>query len=336
MDVAVVVNLRARRGSAQLGRMIAERLPRARVAVTASLDDLRRFIDRELVHAPPELLLSGGGDGTAVTMLNELRDRDVRFAQLGVLRLGTGNGWANATGAPRASRAIAHVAAHADMPAPARMPSRRFALVESGDRIAPFLGTGWDAEIITDFRAHVARMPASLRSLNEGLPGYLLGLFTRTIPRHLFGDGAPNVVLTNLGEPALTVAPDGRIVPIPGGERGAVLYRGPANVAAAGTTEEWGFGFRAFPFAHTVPGRVNARVYGGPVLEATRQMFRLWRGDHPVPYMHDFFLTHGRMDFDREVPFQVGGDVGPARRSFEFRLAREAVDVVDWSRVAAF
>ncbi|KAB2899047.1 MAG: diacylglycerol kinase [Kofleriaceae bacterium] len=334
MDVAVVVNLRARKASSTIARRIAERLPRARVAVTASLDDLRRFIDRELVKAPPELLLSGGGDGTAVTVLNELRDRDVRIAQLGVLRMGTGNGWANATGAPRASRAIAHVAALDEHPA-SRMPSRRFALVECDDRIAPFLGTGWDAEIITDFRAHVARMPPGLRPMNQGVAGYLLGMFTRTIPRHVLGDGPANVTLTNLGEPALTVDAVGRVVPLPGGERGAVLYHGPASVAAAGTTEEWGFGFRAFPFAHTVPGRVNARVYGGPVLEATRQMFRLWRGEHPVPRMHDFFLTHGRMDFDREVPFQVGGDVGGARRSFEFRIASEAVDLVDWSRVAA-
>lgn len=334
MDVAVVVNLRARRGSATVGRMIAARLPHARVAVTESLDDLRRFIDRELVTAPPELLLSGGGDGTAVTVLNELRDRGVRIAQLGVLRLGTGNGWANATGAPRASRAIAHVAA-LEGRAVERMPSRRFALVESDGRIAPFLGTGWDAEIITDFRAHVAGLPPALRPMNAGVAGYLLGMFTRTIPRHVFGDGPPNVVLTNLGEPALTVDAGGRVVPLPGGERGAVLYRGPASVAAAGTTEEWGFGFRAFPFAHAVPGRVNARVYGGPVLEATRRMFRLWRGEHPVPRMHDFFLTAGRMEFDRDVPFQIGGDVAGARRAFEFRVAREAVELVDWSRVGA-
>src|SRR4051812_22530404 len=105
MDVAVVVNLRARRGSEEVGRMIRDRLPRARVRVTRSLDDVRRWIDRELAPSPPELLLSGGGDGTAVTLLNELRDRGVDVPQLGVLRLGTGNGWANATGAPGARRA---------------------------------------------------------------------------------------------------------------------------------------------------------------------------------------------------------------------------------------
>jgi hypothetical protein len=142
------------------------------------------------------------------------------------------------------------------------------------------------------------------------------------------------VTITNLGEDALTVDAHGRVVPLPGGERGAVLYRGPASVAGVATTEEYGFGFRAFPFAHAAPGRVAARVYGAPVLEATRRMLRLWRGEHPMPKMHDFLLTHGRMDFDREVPFQAGGDLAAPRRSFEFRIARDPVELVDWSRLA--
>ncbi len=330
MDVAVVVNLRARRGSEAIGQMIRDRLPRARVTVTRSLDDVRRWIEHDLAPSPPELLLSGGGDGTAVALINELRTSSVEIARLGVLRLGTGNGWANATGAPRAHEAIAHIAAMSGAP-----PTRRFSLVETDGRIAPFLGTGWDAEIISDFKAQIPGARTHTKSINEGLYGYLKGMVTRTIPRHVFGHGPPNVILTNLGAPAMTVDEHGRVVPVPGGERGAVLYRGPASVASAATTEEWGFGFRAFPFAHAAPGRVSVRIYGAPVLEATRNMFKLWRGQHPIPKMHDFFLTHGRMEFDREVPFQVGGDLAEPRRSFDFRLADDSVDLVDWARLAA-
>jgi len=329
MDVAVVVNLRARRGSVELGRRIRERLPRARVGVTGSLEEVRRWIDRDLAPSPPDLLLSGGGDGTATALLNELRDRRVDIPQLGVLRLGTGNGWANATGAPRPARAIAHVATLATAP-----PSRQFALVECDGRIAPFLGTGWDAEIISDFRAQVARLPGPLREVSNGLPGHLLGLVTRTIPRHLFGNGPATVTLTNLGEPALTVDAEGRVVPLAGGEHGAILYHGPASVAAAATTEEWGFGFRAFPFAHAAPGRISARIFGGDVVAATRQAPRLWRGAHPVAQMHDFLVTRARFDFDREVPFQIGGDVSAPRRSFEVRIASQGVAMTDWRRLA--
>ena len=63
-------------------------------------------------------------------------------------------------------------------------------------------------------------------------------------------------------------------------------------------------------------------------------MFKLWRGAR-VPKMHDFFLTHGRMEFDREVPFQIGGDLQATRTSFEFHLASAGVDLVDWAKLAA-
>jgi hypothetical protein len=326
MNVAVVVNLRARRGSEAVGRMVRALLPRARVSLTRSLEDVRRFIDRDLAPDPPALLLSGGGDGTAVALLNELRDRQVDVAKIGVLRLGTGNGWANVTGAPRARQAIERIAA-LDGREP---PTRRFSLVEIDGTVAPFAGTGWDAEIVSDFKAQTAGLGAP-----GGLFGYMKSMFTRTIPKQLFGDGPAQVTLTNLGEDALTVDAHGRVVTHPGGGKGSVLYRGPASVAGAATTEEYGFGFRGFPFARRAPGRLSARVYGAPVLEATRNMLRLWRGEHPMPKMHDFLLTHGRMDFDRDVPFQIGGDLAPARRSFEFCLAGQGVELVDWSRLAA-
>jgi diacylglycerol kinase family enzyme len=306
------------------------------VSVTRSIEDVRRWIDRELAPQPPELLLSGGGDGTATALINELRDRRVEIARLGVLRLGTGNGWANVTGAPRAAAAIAQVASMSGEP-----PTRRFSLVECDGRIAPFLGTGWDAEILSDFRAQLVRATggeaaaaSTTKTINGGLYGYLKGVVTKTIPRHVFGDGPANVVVTNLGEHALTIDERGEVVRLRGGEPGAILYRGPASVAAAATTAEWGFGFRAFPHAHAAPGRVSVRVYGAPVLEATRNMFKLWRGDR-VPKMHDFFLTRGRMDFDRPVPFQIGGDLQPPRTSFEFHLADARVDLIDWTRLAA-
>jgi len=331
MDVAVVVNLRARRGSEAVGRMVRDLLPRARVTVTRSLDEVRSFITRELAPNPPALLLSGGGDGTAVALVNELRTMEVDFPLIGVLPLGTGNGWAHVTGAPRAREALQQIAAlHGRTP-----PTRRFALVESEGQVAPFLGTGWDAEIVSDFKAQLKGLPTGLKTFNAGLGGYLKGMFTRTIPRHVFGSGAANVTLINTGDPVLTIDEHKRVVPLPGGGTGKVIYRGPASVAAAATTPEWGFGFRAFPFANEVPGRLSTRVYSAPVLEATRNMFKLWRGQHPMPKMHDFFLTSGRMEFDREVAFQIGGDLAGMRRAFEFRIAVEGVDLVDWTKMRA-
>jgi hypothetical protein len=49
--------------------------------------------------------------------------------------------------------------------------------------------------------------------------------------------------------------------------------------------------------------------------------------------MNDFLLEAGRMEFDREVPFQIGGDLAGDRRSFEFRMSSDVVDLVDWARL---
>jgi diacylglycerol kinase family enzyme len=114
-----------------------------------------------------------------------------------------------------------------------------------------------------------------------------------------------------------------------------VLYEGPINVGGAATTQEWGFGFRAFPFAQHAPGRLSVRCYGAHVLTAARDMRKLWRGAHPIPGMHDFFVTRCRFEFERPVPFQIGGDLAGERTAVELALADTAVKFLDWSRLRA-
>jgi diacylglycerol kinase family enzyme len=329
MNVAVLVNLRSRRGSEVVGGLVRRFLPRARVALTHSVEEARAWIDQQLRPNPPSLLLAGGGDGTITGLVNEFRAQGLALPALGVLPLGTGNAWAHVTGAPRPAKALRQLAAYGE-----RLPPLRpFALVRVEGSLAPFAGTGWDAELVQDFKSQLAAS-GPLRGSQAGLRGYLGALFSRTIPRHVFGDGNPQVSLYNLGEPALTVDDQGAICPLPGGETGALLYQGPAGVAGAATTPEWGFGFKAFPFAQALPHRLSVRVYSGSVLEATRNMFKLWRGAHPLPRMHDFFVQRVRMEFDRDVPFQIAGDVIGLRRSVDFELAEESVQLVDWHQLS--
>jgi diacylglycerol kinase family enzyme len=329
MNVAVLVNLRARRGSEGIGALVQRFLPRARLACTRSLEEAQDWIHQQLRPNPPALLLAGGGDGTITGLLNEMRSQGLALPAIGVLPLGTGNAWARVTGAPRPSVALRQLAAMGEtLP-----PLRPFGLVRVEGKVAPFAGTGWDAEMIQDFKDNLS-LAGPLHSQQAGLRGYLTAMFTRTVPRHLFGEGNAQVSVYNLGDDALTIDPQGAPKPIPHGHNGALLYRGPAGVAGAATTPEWGFGFKAFPFAQAVPHRLSVRVYGGSVLEATRNMFKLWRGHHPMPHMHDFLVQRLRMEFDREVPFQMGGDIIGKRRIVEFELAEESVQLVDWHRLS--
>jgi diacylglycerol kinase family enzyme len=330
MNLAVMVNLHARRGSERVGALVQRLFPRARLALTRSLDEARTWIDQQLRPNPPTLLLAGGGDGTITGLINTMREQGLALPAIGVLPLGTGNAWARVTGAPKPSVALRRLAALDGAPPPLRP----FSLVSLDGRLAPFAGTGWDSEVLQDFKDQLSKFPPGpLRQANAGLRGYMGALFSRTIPRHLFGDSDLRVKVYNLGAPALTVDLRGNVVPLPRGETGALLYDGPVGIAGAATTPEFGFGFKAFPFAQAAPHRLSVRVYGASVSEATRNMFKLWRGEHPLPNMHDYFVERLRMDFNREVPFQMGGDIMGMRRSLEFSLAEESVRLVDWRRL---
>ena len=331
MKLAVLVNLRARRGSERVAELVHRFFPRARLALTRSLEELRTWIAQHLHADPPALLLAGGGDGTITGLLNELKDQGLALPALGVLPLGTGNAWARVTGAPSPARALAQLAALGDRP----VPLRAFGLVEVEGRVAPFAGTGWDAEMVKDFKDRLAGFPAGpVREAHAGLRGYLAAMLTRTVPRHLVGEGSPQVSVYNLGGEALTLDAQGSLRPVPHGGRGALLYRGSAGVAGAATTPEWGFGFKAYPFAEAVPGRLSVRVYSASVLEAVRHAVPLWRGQHPLPNMHDFLVEGVRMEFDRDVPLQLAGDLAGMRRTVELKLYPERVQLVDWRRVA--
>lgn len=332
MTAAVLVNVRARHGSEAIGRQIQAILPNARVTVTHSFDDARAWVTREIATNCPDVLLSGGGDGTAVALLNELRDQSLAVPTFGLLPLGTGNAWAHATGAKDVRSALRGLAELRDGEVPL---TKTFHLVETEGKLTPFAGTGWDAEILSDYRKMLDGIPPALRDATSGTAGYLRSILTRSVPRQLREKSRPNVRVVNLGEHALSVDEHGRAVPVPGGGAGAVLYEGPIGVGGAATTEQLGLGFRAFRFAHSVPNRIAVRVYAASTLEATLRMPWLWRGAHPLPHDHNWMLTRCRMEFDRPVPFEIGGDLAGDRTSVELSLAAERQPLVDWAAMRA-
>jgi hypothetical protein len=213
-------------------------------------------------------------------------------------------------------------------------PLRPFDLVEVEGQLAHFTGTGWDAEIIDDFHAQKSGPGFLPPRRRHGLLGYLHGLLTRTVPRNLTLSQA-EVEIVNTGAEALTLDPEGRPTRLArGGATGDVLYRGPTSVCGIGTTPEWGFGFRAFPFAGVSEGRFHLRNYNAPALEGLLSTPGLWRGQHPMKKMDTWLLTRAKLRFSRKVPFQIGGDLLGHRDVIEYAIAREHVALLDWEKVA--
>ncbi|MDP9034073.1 MAG: diacylglycerol kinase [Myxococcota bacterium] len=325
--LAILVNANAKRGGRRVAVQIARALPAASVRLTRSTHEIDTWLS---TLSAPRAVLAAGGDGTVVALLNALgrvlRD-DESCPAVGVLPLGTGNGWANALGAPKLHRCL-------ELLAQARGPFavRRCGLIDVEGTLTHFAGSGWDAMILEDYERQLEKSRGPGRHLSKSVYGYLAATLLRTAPRiALFGN--PRLLIENLGDEVFTVDAGGTPRRIEGARRGAVIYDGPAGTASVGTCPEFGYRFRAFPFAERMPGFFSMRVFERKPLGALAAIPQLWRGAHPLAGMHDWLASHVRMTFSRTVPLQIGGDAHGSRRTIEYCSATRGIGMVDWRRM---
>lgn len=331
-DVALWFNGNAKRVTPKVIAAFREQLPRARTYVASTFESAREMA-KELAASPPLLLFCGGGDGTAVTLLNFLREAGSSvFPRMGLLQLGTGNGWPRATSAPGWKTSLKKIP---DMSVEPR--TTRFQLVEVEGQLCQFAGVGWDAIVLHDYKRNLEKRASQLvaselaAKLHKGTLGYLYSTFRITVPEEidkLRRSGRTRVVLENLGEPAIALDARGDPLALP--KSSQRLFEGFVSVGAAACEPYWGLGFKAFPHAQRFPGRINIRVYDRPIHEAVMRAVALWRGGLSDSGMHDFFVTKARMKFSRAVPFQIGGDVLGLREEIEVAVAKETLELVEW------
>lgn len=321
----VVVNANAKRGGRRLAVQIARALPGAHVRLTRSTTELEGWL-RTIVS--PRAILSAGGDGTAISLLNAL-DRvtppDAPFPVVGPLPLGTGNAWAHALGARKLDACIRALARHEGP-----LPTKRYGLFRCNGVLTFFAGCGWDAQVLDDYRLQVEASPSS--RLAKSVWGYLTAMVSRTAPKTLL-HGRPHVIIENLGDEVFTLSTDGSLVKLDGVGRGAILYEGMASVAGAATCPEFGYGFRAYPFAERLLGFMNIRVYDQGALKAMAHIPKLWRGTFPLEGMTDWFATEVRMTLSRPMPLQIGGEAIGSRLTIDLASSSRHVDAVDWRLV---
>jgi len=142
--------------------------------------------------------------------------------------------------------------------------------------------------------------------------------------------GRPHVIVENLGHEVYTVDDGGTVQLMKDAKRGTILYEGMASVAGAATCPEFGYGFRAYPFAERLLGYMNVRIYDAKTHIAVRDIPRLWKGQHPLRGMHDWFAKEVRMTFSRPMPLQIGGEAIGSRQTVEYKASDRLVDALDW------
>jgi diacylglycerol kinase family enzyme len=303
---------------------IRNALPSAEFVESRSVEEAREAVHR-LARTRPRLLVSGGGDGAITALINLWREAGAELPPIAMLPLGTGNAWAHAVGAPAFDQLVLKLRT---LPWPP--PTRRFNLLEVCGVLCPFAGGGWDARILEGYRRFQDNRFSRLlpKGLCQGVVGYLVSLAGFSL-HELTHPHRARVKIT-APPPSLALTAGQQMEHV----LSSTLYEGSFSVVAMGTEPEYGFGFKAFPFASAAPGRLNLRVYDRSMPFAAADAVRLWRGLHPIRGMRDLFVSEARLDFDRPVQFQVAGDSFGLRTTVAVRLARDAVELVDWSSLA--
>lgn len=324
---AILVNANAKRGGRRIAAQLSQRLRGAQVRLTKRPDEIDAWL-RELKS--PRCVLAAGGDGTAVALVNAAQrvfGSDKPWPAMGALPLGTGNAWAHVTGSRKLSWCVDRVADATDP-----LPLRRFGLVECEGVLSHFAGCGWDSQVLEDFKSQLTAVPTPLQRVAKSVVGYLAAGFLRSIPKTVL-QGPPHVIIENLGDDVYMMTADRKLLKISGIKHGDVLYDGPAAISGAATCPEFGYRFRAYPFAERMLGRINIRIYNGNPLRAAGMLPKFWRGGHPVPGMMDLFVEAVRMTYSRPVPLQVAGDAFGLRQSIEYRVSPHQVDFLEWRRL---
>ena len=311
--VAVILNRHARGVTPAIVDRIARVMEREHLYVSSSLEQ-SRAIARTVVERGYPAVLLGGGDGTFVQCLTDLRTHarktGVALPSLGVLRLGTGNALASALdagklderGLLRDLRRAADVSHH-----------RSLSLMEVDGRLTPFAGVGLDANVQSDFLA-VTRALNRVgigRRVSAGLR-YGLAVALRSMPRYVFAD-LPRVTVINRGGPAWKVGAHGALIGGPTAT-GEVLFDGPCAIATGSSIPFFGLHMKMFPYAQQMPGRFQLRCSAIPTRAILPHLPAIWRGEFADDRVHDFLVEKVELRVDRPVPFQIGGDLQPEPR----------------------
>jgi diacylglycerol kinase family enzyme len=273
----------------------------------------------------------GGGDGTFIQAAADLLAEASRDPPAMLpLRLGSGNAIADVCGSgAHTTRGVLGDVENARRGGVLR--TLRLLSVEG--RPAHFAGVGIDAKLNEDFQAVVkdglGRGP--LGRLFHGMPGIVLSVVTRTIPR-LILEPRLHLRVRNTGRPARRLDADGH----PTGEPvapGELLYEGPVTVAAASTITQYARGLTFFPFADALVDAFQVRVSSAGARELLPNIPSIFAGTYRNPdKVHDFAATAVRFELPEAGPVHVGGDLWGPRTELAIELDRRTVTLVERPR----
>jgi diacylglycerol kinase family enzyme len=334
-EMVVLLNTQARRVGRRVKNSLSRLIPRTNLYLSQTKEEAYVYL-KEVLDKRIKILFSGGGDGTlaeTLTMIKRyLEERGEQFRQyvhslhLGILGLGTGNGWAAAVGGTRGVKAIRRLLRQGDYSI------QKFHVIEAEGRWFHFSGLGWDAKILNDYmRFKEAIKIAWLRRRLEGFKGYMLTLFFRTIPSVLLRRRKIEVTIKNLGRRAYRIDPrTGEESPVY--PQGSILYQGKVNVIGVSSVPYYGYKLKAFPFAQAKEGLMNLRLSKAGVFKLIVHAGSVWRGTFRSPDLLDYLVEKVELSFSEPMPLQIGGDPQGYVQKIEYAVAPYQASVIDFNK----
>jgi len=330
------MNLKARKVRQSTLEMLGKHVDVEDLYITRTVEQSDESID-EIIECRYPLVFCGGGDGTAMRVMEQMHKKVIahneaggsyEVPKFGLLKLGTGNGWAGLLNVPPHVKPIWAIRRARSV---GELTFATFNMIECDDRLFHFGGFGVDALILNDYidlKRWFTKGP--LWRVGNSLWCYLLALVFKSIPKVLKSGFMMNVRITNESdEPVYRVSHTGGIQESPFA-KGDVLYEGPTLIVGLATTCNYGFKLKVYPHALKKPGYMNLRLCCAPVPTILRNIRKLWLGRYEHPDLYDFLVKDVSVELEEEAPFQLGGDPEGYRKGGRFRVSDLTVDVLDF------
>ncbi len=341
--IAVLLNRNAKQVTETIAKRVERIVGRDHVYYSHSLEEGEAFA-REIVQKGYGTIVSGGGDGTLCQTVNMIHryikesnqwriQRYERFDEkqtligtprFAFLRLGTGNGIGSVIGAKNALRDLKSLVDY--------LPGRthEIPLVSVDGDECFFAGLGFDSLMLNDYNKlkNKTKNPL-LKTILHSVVGYLVTLFTRTLPQALMGKAKVKVRIINRGK-AFYVDPR-RGDAVLAVEPGTTIYEGEAMFVGVGSSPFYGAGFKIFPFANMMPNMMHLRIGRINPLVGIFNLMKLWRGHYRNPSkILDYLVEDVRIELVEPFPFQHSGEALGLRQNLEFKIAENNLKLVDF------
>ena len=336
-NFAVVLNMKARKVNRGTLDMISKHVDVEDIYITHTVEQSDQSLD-EIIKKRYPLVLCGGGDGTAMRIMEQMYKKaaklnenggDYTVPHFGLLKLGTGNGWAGYLEVPGGVKPIWAIRQMREN----ELKFENFNMMESKGRIFHFGGFGVDALVLNDYiELKNNYTEGFMWKLSNSLAGYAMTLASRSVPKAILDGFELNVrVINQSDEPVYKVNHSTGSVDLKL-RKGDTIFEGRTLISGFGTTSNYGFNLKVYPFALMKPGYFQLRIADMSVPSVLLRLKDLWDGTMQHEGLHDFLVKDVRIESDNEMPFQLGGDPEGYQKSLEVKVSDFAPKVLDFRR----